>query len=249
MAPDDGGLSPVVDHAARVARRADRPIAVGLAGPVAAGKSTAAAAIAVGLGSHPYGLQAAVVSTDCFLHPNRVLEQRGLLLQKGFPASYDLSGLRQVVADLRSGARALSVPVYSHEQYDVVEEQERIVAPDVLLLEGVNALQDAPAGDPGPGPVELVDVAVYLHVEEAHARTWFGERFVALTRESRAGAGSFYAAWADLDDESVRAVADEVWTAVNGVNLVVHILPSRANAHLVVTKGADHEVTRLEWPA
>ena len=38
-----------------------------------------------------------------------------------------------------------------------------------------------------------------------------------------------------------------LWDAVNGVNLAEHILPSRANAHLIITKGRDHNVTRLEW--
>ena len=45
-----------------------------------------------------------LITTDGFLYPNRVLEERGLLNRKGFPESYDLRRLMRFMAELKSGA-------------------------------------------------------------------------------------------------------------------------------------------------
>lgn len=238
--PADELLAGLVDDLVRRVDAADGPLVVGLAGPVAAGKTTLAAALASGIGrSGPPGRTVEVVGTDAFLHPNAVLEARGLLFRKGFPESYDVDELRAVVAAARRGEPTLRLPVYSHERYDRVEPGRVAPVPDLLLLEGVNALQ--------PGPVDLLDVAVYLDVDEALALEWYTRRFVDLAREARADDASFYRTWADLPEPEVRAVAAQVWEAVNGVNLREHILPSRSSAHVVVRKGPDHRVVAVEW--
>ena len=99
-----------------------------VAGAVAVGKSTIAAALADEL--RVLGRRVAVVSTDGFLHPNAVLEAQGLLHRKGFPETYDLDHLDRFVAAARTGQSPLDVPVYSHERYDVVDEPLRIDGPD-----------------------------------------------------------------------------------------------------------------------
>ena len=206
---------------------------------MASGKSTIASQLADRLDA----LDVAVVSTDGFLRPNAELEAAGLTARKGFPESYDLESLRLVVESVRAGATDLTVPVYDHDRYDVAGEPRRIARPDVLVLEGVNALQPAPDG--GVGPAALIDAGLYIDVPESIVIDWFVERFLSLTREAEHDPTSFYGLWVGLPDADVERAAREVWAAINGVNLREHIAPSRRSADIEVVKDADHDVAEL----
>lgn len=205
-----------------------------VAGPVAVGKSTIAARLADHLRAD--GDRVAVVSTDGFLHPNAVLEGRGLLERKGYPETYDLDRLEAVVTAARTGGTPLEVPVYSHEHYDVLESPEPIDRPDVLVVEGVVALQRP-----------FADLGVYIHAEEAHVVGWYVARFQALVEAAGDDPTSFYRAWTDLDETAVGDLARAVWDGVNHPNLLEHIAPTRARADVVIHKGADHRILSLEW--
>ncbi len=205
-----------------------------IAGPVAVGKSTVAAHLAELLRSA--GADVAVVSTDGFLLPNSVLEARGLVARKGYPETYDLDRLERLMAAARDGQSPLAVPVYSHERYDVVEKPEAVDRPDVLVVEGVVALQR-----------EFADLAVYLHADEADVMAWYVARFQGLVRAAVDDPTSFYRAWIDLDDGAVADLARAVWDGVNHPNLTENIAPTRDRADVVVHKGADHRILSVEW--
>lgn len=205
-----------------------------VAGPVAVGKSTIAAALAEH--RRAAGATVAVVSTDGFLFPNAVLETRGSLARKGYPETYDLDRLDEVLAEARRGRSPLEVPVYSHERYDVLDAPERIDRPDVLVVEGVVALQR-----------RFADLGVYVHADEADVVGWYVARFQELVRAAVDDPTSFYRAWIDLDATAVADLARAVWDGVNGPNLVEHIAPTRGRADVVVHKGPDHRILSLEW--
>ena len=199
-----------------------------IAGPVAVGKSTLAASLAEALAT----LRVAVVATDGFLLPNAELAAQGLLAHKGFPASYDAAAMVAFVADLRAG-RPASVPVYSHATYDrVAGEVTHVADVDVVIIEGVNALQ--------PELASAVDLALYLHAEEPLVRSWYVERFLEQIVAAESDETSFYRGFVGLDHEARRALAAQVWEGVNLVNLVEHIEPTRANADVVLVKGEGH---------
>ena len=218
----------------RVAVTAGTTRVLAIAGPVAVGKSTIAAHLADLLASP--GVSVAVVSTDGFLFPNAVLEARGLLERKGHPETYDLDRLEGLVAAARAGLTPLAVPMYSHERYDVLEAPEAIDRPDVLVVEGVVALQRP-----------FADLAVYIHAEEADVVVWYVARFQALVRDAADDPSSFYRAWIDLDDEAVADLARAVWNGVNRPNLTDHIAPPRDRADVVITKAADHRILSVDW--
>ena len=197
---------------------------------MAVGKSTFAEALAGALAP----LAVEVIATDGFLRPNAELSAEGLLSQKGFPATYDEAAMVGFLADLRAG-RAASVPVYSHVSYDRVPGEVRVVdgaAVDVVVLEGVNALQPAVAAG--------LDLRVYLHADEPLVRSWYVERFLALIVAAETDETSFYRGFVALDDAGRRSMAEAVWEGVNLVNLDDHIHPTRAQADLVLTKVEGH---------
>lgn len=213
----------------RTGRRAGGPpFLVAIAGPVGVGKSTFAAALATELAP----LAVAVVATDGFLRPNAELVAAGLLAQKGFPATYDLDAMVAFLTNLRAG-RPGRVPVYSHATFDRVPGATVVVEDvEVLVVEGVNALQ--------PKVAAHVDLGVYLHAEEPVVRGWFVTRFQEFVTAAETDAASFYGRFVDLDDEGRRSVAESVWSGINLVNLVDHILPTRSAADVVVEKAAGH---------
>jgi type I pantothenate kinase len=222
------GLEPVVD-------RADGVPVVAIAGPVAVGKSTVAAALAAELRRR--GRTVAVVATDGFLWPNAVLEARDLVARKGFPETYDLDRLERVVDAARAGEASLSVPVYSHQQYDVLDEPDVIDRPDVLVVEGVVALQR-----------RLGDLSLYVDAAVEDVERWYVARFQDLVDSARDDPESFYRGWIDLDPDTVAELAAGVWAAVNLPNLVEHIEPTRDRADAVVHKGPDHAIREVTWP-
>ena len=91
--------------------------------------------------SHP---KVELITTDGFLFPNATLEERGLMQRKGFPESFDLRNMRRFLSQVKSGQPEVTAPVYSHEAYDILPDEDIVVTqPDVLIVEGLNVLQPA----------------------------------------------------------------------------------------------------------
>ena len=212
-------------------RRVDgRTVVVGIAGAVASGKSTLAAAVRDALA--PLGTD--VVSTDGFLFDNATLQSRGLLMHKGFPDTYDVDTLTRFVTEVRDGAERVLAPVYSHEVYDVLPDRHQVVErPDVLVVEGVNALSAL---------APILDLRVYLEATEADLEAWYVKRFFDLVDEARGDPASFFAGFVSMTPDEVEGTARSVWRGVNLVNLREYIAPSRALADCVVSKNHDHTV-------
>ena len=228
------GADRLDEVAARVEPTPGRTRVVAVAGGVAVGKSTIAADLAGRLRTRDATVE--VLSTDGFLWPNAVLQARGLLDRKGRPETYDLDRLDALVDAARAGDAALSAPVYSHQRYDVLDEVRSFARPDVLVVEGVVALQR-----------RFGDLGVYVDAAVADVEAWFVARMHDLVREGTDDPGSFYLGWADLGPDTVTELALAVWTEVNLPNLVEDIAPSAARADVVVHKGPDHAIRALTW--
>jgi type I pantothenate kinase len=224
-------------------RPAAVPFLIALGGSVAVGKSTAARLIERLLSSMRPDWRVELVTTDGFLLPNAVLNDRGILARKGFPESYDRRRLLRFVGELKSGVPEVHAPVYSHLRYDIVDGETLVVrSPDVVVLEGVNVLQR------GSGRVyvsDFIDFALYLDAEEDDVRRWYLERFLALRNGAFQQPESYFHRYAVLSDEEAVAVAEGIWQRTNRPNLLENIQPTRPRADLILEKGGDHFVSRL----
>ncbi|MBV7295704.1 type I pantothenate kinase [Corynebacterium sp. TAE3-ERU12] len=222
--------------------RHSAPFIIGVAGSVAVGKSTTARLLQVLLERWDTNPHVELVTTDGFLLPSAELHARGIMQRKGYPESYDQKALMRFVTAVKSGARNVSAPVYSHTRYDRVPDEHIIVdRPDILILEGLNVLQTGPMLMVS----DLFDFSVYVDAHKKDIERWYVERFLRLRDTVFRTPNAHFAHFAELDDEEATAQARRIWQTVNLPNLVENILPTRVRASLVLTKSSDHTVSRV----
>jgi type I pantothenate kinase len=220
------------------------PFIIAVAGSVAVGKSTTARVLQTLISQWPQHPHTELATTDNFLYPNAVLEQRGLANRKGFPESYDRRALLRFVQQVRAGMPEVTAPVYSHLAYDILPGQRQSVhRPDVLILEGINVLQPAPVG--ALALADFFDFSVYVDARPEHIQRWFLSRLHALRETAFADPQSPFGRLTQVSTAEVDAFGTQVWKTINEVNLIENIQPTRARAALVLHKGADHSVTRV----
>jgi type I pantothenate kinase len=225
------------------------PYIIGVAGSVAAGKSTLARVMRALLSRWPNTPKVQLITTDGFLFPNAVLEAEGLMSKKGFPESYDSTALVCFLSDVKAGKREALAPVYSHLTYDVVPNEGVVVdRPDILIVEGLNVL--LPSRPPKDGKAtpfvsDFFDFTVYLHADEADLERWYVARFMDLKQTAFRDPRSYFRKYADLSIAEAETVAREIWTGINLRNLHENILPTRGRANLVLTKGPSHSIEEV----
>lgn len=220
------------------------PFIIGIAGSVAVGKSTTARLLQIILARTFKRRKVQLITTDGFLYPNKVLEEKGLMDRKGFPESYDMEKLIDFLNEVKSGEEHIKVPLYSHSVYDIIEgEYECIEEPDILIVEGINTLQ-LPANQ-RIYVSDFFDFSVYVDAESQLIEKWYLERFAALLDTAFLDPENYYYQYAIGDRNDAFDMAKDVWKNVNLKNLEDYILPTRERADIILHKTTNHLIDEI----
>ena len=146
------------------------------------------------------------------------------------------------VTAVKSGAREVSAPVYSHLLYDIVPDEQHVVRhPDILILEGLNVLQTGPTLMVS----DLFDFSVYVDARIEDIEQWYISRFLAMRTSAFADPQLALPPLLAADRRAGAFAARDIWHSINRPNLIENILPTRPRATLVLRKDADHSINRL----
>lgn len=225
------------------------PFIISISGSVSVGKTTCAKLLNELIKNWPNHPKVSMITTDGFLYPNKVLEQKMLLSRKGFPVSYDVKRLMKFLADVKDGKPDLKVPVYSHLTYDVVPGQFTIVdRPNILIIEGINVLQngaDYPTIRNSAFISDFIDYSIYMDAPEEYLMNWYVERFLKLREETFNDPSSYFHKYAHIPEDQAVIIARLIWESINHPNLIENIMPCRNRASLILRKGKDHNIEEV----
>ncbi len=142
----------------------------------------------------------------------------------------------------------MTAPVYSHLIYDRIPGGDKtVVQPDILILEGLNVLQSGMDYPHDPHHVfvsDFVDFSIYVDAPEDLLQNWYINRFLKFREGAFTDPDSYFHHYAQLSEEEAINVATGLWNEINYVNLKENILPTRERASLILTKAANHAVSK-----
>ncbi len=225
------------------------PYIIGVAGSVAVGKSTISRLLKSLLSSWPAHREVDIVTTDGFLFSNDELARRGLEERKGFPESYDVQKLIELLSNIKGGKTDLRIPIYSHEYYDIIQDQfETIHSPDIVIVEGLNVLQVGGANPRAHSRVyvsDYFDFSIYVDADPRVIEEWFIERFMSFRLQAAENNELFMHQFSKMSDQEAKKLAQDIWISINAKNLFENVLPYKNRANLILHKGQDHVVEKI----
>ncbi|MGP1930666.1 MAG: type I pantothenate kinase [Arsenophonus sp. ET-YP4-MAG3] len=226
------------------------PYIIGIAGSVSVGKSTTARLLQTLLSRWPKHRKVDLVTTDGFLYPNKILNKRGIMKKKGFPESYDIYRLVKFISDIKSGVKQITAPVYSHFIYDILPGKKQLIKkPDILILEGLNVLQNGNDYLHTQHHIfvsDFIDFSIYVDAPENLLKKWYINRFLKFCQGVFSNPNAYFYHYSKLKQKESIKTAKIIWDEINKVNLEKNIIQTKERANLIITKSSNHSIINIK---
>lgn len=220
------------------------PFIIGVSGSVAVGKSTTARLLKIMLERAYPQYKVSQMTTDGFLYPSKILQERHLMDKKGFPETYDMAKLLKFLGDVKTKGGKIKYPLYSHNIYDIIPgKYEETDNPDILIVEGINVLQ-LPQNEQ-IYVSDFFDFSIYIDAEMKNIEEWFLNRFETLLDLARNDPNSYYYQFTQIPESDAMDMAKNVWQTINYPNLRDYIKPTMNRANLILHKSGDHQIDKI----
>ncbi|MCV2525420.1 MAG: hypothetical protein N4P87_02345 [Candidatus Lightella neohaematopini] len=123
-----------------------------------------------------------------------------------------------------------NIPVYSHLLYDIIPniKQTILLKPQVILLEGLNILQNNNISN-------IVDFSIYLDAPEYLIKKWYYNRLIKLHKYSNV----------NTSYRKIYYISNYKWHNINKYNLIYNILPSKNKANIILIKKEHHKIDKI----
>lgn len=220
------------------------PFIIGVSGSVAVGKSTTARLLKIMLERAYPQYKVSQMTTDGFLYPSKILQERHLMDKKGFPETYDMAKLLKFLGDVKTKGGKIKYPLYSHNIYDIIPGKfEETDNPDILIVEGINVLQ-LPQNEQ-IYVSDFFDFSIYIDAKMENIEEWFLNRFETLLDLARNDPNSYYYQFTQIPESDAMDMAKNVWQTINYPNLRDYIKPTMNRANLILHKSEDHQIDKI----
>ncbi|MCV2500129.1 MAG: hypothetical protein N4Q02_02115 [Candidatus Lightella neohaematopini] len=122
------------------------------------------------------------------------------------------------------------MPVYSHILYDIIPniKQTILLKPQVILLEGLNILQNNNISN-------IIDFSIYLDAPEHLIKKWYYNRQIKLYKYSNIS----------TSHRKIYYISNYKWHNINKYNLIYNILPSKKKANIIIIKKEHHKIDKI----
>lgn len=221
------------------------PFIIAIAGSVAVGKSSVARLLQKTLQQLPSKPKVDLITTDGFLYPNKTLKENNIMDKKGFPISYNTTLLAEFMQNIKAGKTHITIPQYSHVEYDILENQHQIIEkPNIVIIEGLNVLQPT-LGETNQIISDFFNFSIYIDANPNHIEKWYVERFLRLRETAFTLENSYFKNYANLNDEEAEKLAKQIWKTINLKNLKENIDKTKTRATLIIHKDQNHKAEKI----
>lgn len=206
---------------------------IAVTGSVAAGKTTFSHLLKEALCQE--NLTVEIISTDNFIKSNKQLIEEDIFDQKGFPNSYNLLALENVILEWQQGLKQI-IPCYDQSIADISKDKEIVVEnTDVLIVEGVTAFRVSK---------KLIDLSIFLEAHLTSIKDWYLNRTLQFI--DKANEDNWYFSYKKMSTSDKIKKIMSVWDEVNYFNYLKYIEPLKEDVDLVVLKDQNHQIIEIQ---
>ncbi|XBC41304.1 MAG: type I pantothenate kinase [Buchnera aphidicola (Nurudea yanoniella)] len=228
-----------------------KPYILGITGSVSVGKSTMSRILQKGLKKYFTNKNISIITTDSFLYSNEILNNLGLMEQKGFPKTYDIYRLKKFFLDITFGIQNINIPVYSHFFQNIVPSCNKIVQKsDIFIIEGLHILNPYFYITQKDGSFYFSDFfnfSIYMDAKDEFLIEWYLNRFLRLRKISKFYPRSFFNFYFKMSLNDAINYAIRVWYKINYKNLKENIFFTKQYANLIINKNFEHEINYVKF--